>query len=142
MGKEEQNQILECFDLFDGDKMGNITVKDAKRAMKHLGVEVKRDEIRAWLGEQNSHNNVDRDAFFRIACATIEQQQVAEKAFGLFDKDNKGLVCFEDLLRVAGDLGEDFSQAELQEMVRWADRNGEGLVNREDFFRIARKIKL
>uniref|UniRef100_A0A7S1D4K6 EF-hand domain-containing protein n=1 Tax=Cyclophora tenuis TaxID=216820 RepID=A0A7S1D4K6_CYCTE len=115
--------------------------------MHQLGVEAKREEIRGWVQQQpdeevSNDTLVGREVFFRIACSTMEQQQTAEKAFRLFDKDQKGMICFEDLVRVSVELGEEMSEEELQEMVQEADRNGEGLVDLQDFFRLARKIKL
>jgi Ca2+-binding EF-hand superfamily protein len=44
---------------------------------------------------------IDLVTFTRIAGSMIAQREKALKAFGLFDKDGMGLICLEDLRRVA-----------------------------------------
>ena len=72
----------------------------------------------------------------------MRQRNKANDAFRLFDKDGKGLVCLEDVTRVATELGESYSPEELEEMIHEADPSGEGLIDPEGFFRIVRKLNL
>merc|ERR1719465_317054 len=87
--------------------------------MRALGFEPKQEEI---------HN---RDPIEEI-----------NKAFKLFDDDNTGKVTFENLKRVAKELGERLTDEELQEMIDEADRDGDGEVNNEEFQRIMKKTNL
>ena len=59
------------------------------------------------------------------------------KAFRLFDDDETGKISFKNLKRVAKELGENMTDEELQEMIDEADRDGDGEVNEEEFFRCA-----
>ena len=43
------------------------------------------------------------------------------------------------LKRVAQELGENMTDEELQEMIDEADRDGDGEVNEEEFFRIMKR---
>ena len=61
------------------------------------------------------------------------------KAFRLFDDDETGKISFKNLKRVAKELGENMTDEELQEMIDEADRDGDGEVNEEEFFRIMKK---
>ena len=61
------------------------------------------------------------------------------KAFRLFDDDETGKISFKNLKRVAKELGENMTDEELQEMIDEADRDGDGEVNEEEFFRIMKR---
>ena len=43
--------------------------------------------------------------------------------FNLFDQDGSGKITFEDLRRVADELGEEISDEELRNMIARADTN-------------------
>ncbi len=64
------------------------------------------------------------------------------KAFRLFDDDNSGKISFQNLKRVAKELGENMTDEELREMIAEADRDGDGEINEEEFFRIMSKSSL
>lgn len=49
--EDQKQEIREAFDLFDTDKTGTIDVKELKVAMRALGFEPKREEIRKLLAE-------------------------------------------------------------------------------------------
>ena len=48
-------------------------------------------------------------------------------------------ISFADLKMIAQELGERMSDEELWEMIKEADRDGDGLVSEEEFMRIVRK---
>ena len=74
--------------------------------------------------------------------ARLIQKERALKAFALFDEVGKGCVVLEDLQRISEELGEGFTEDQLEEMLVFADRKGEGLLGPKDFFRIARQVNL
>ena len=61
------------------------------------------------------------------------------KVFALFDDENKGTISFRNLKRVATELGENLTDEELQEMIDEADRDQDGVINEEEFYRVMRK---
>ena len=63
-------------------------------------------------------------------------QEDLHKAFRLFDPAGKRRVDFADLKRIAGQIGEQIEDEELQDMITEADHSGTGEVNQEDFFKI------
>lgn len=63
-----------------------------------------------------------------------------ENAFSLFDLDSDGQISFNELKRVAEDLGEDMTDEELREMIAGANKGDKnGTVNRTGFFNILNK---
>ena len=63
----------------------------------------------------------------------------ARKVFALFDDDASGHITFRNLKRVASELGENLTDEELQEMIDEADRDGDGMINEDEFFRVMKK---
>ena len=61
------------------------------------------------------------------------------KVFALFDDDQTGAISFRNLKRVANELGENLTDEELQEMIDEADRDGDGMINEDEFFRVMKK---
>ena len=49
--EEQKQEIKEAFDLFDTEGTGQIDVKELKVAMRALGFEPKKEEVRKMIGE-------------------------------------------------------------------------------------------
>jgi Ca2+-binding EF-hand superfamily protein len=52
--EKQKKDIKEAFDLFDADGSGVIDVKELKVALRALGFEPKKDEIKRLIGELNT----------------------------------------------------------------------------------------
>ena len=61
------------------------------------------------------------------------------KVFKLFDDDETGRISFKNLKRIAKELGENMNDDEIQEMIDQADRDGDGEINEDEFYRIMKK---
>lgn len=83
---------------------------------------------------------MDKKQFTRLAAARVharDPQEEVERAFNLFDQDRKGYIIFEDLRRVAQELGETgLEDEELHAMINEFDFEGNGSVARETFYSI------
>ena len=137
----QQESIKEAFDTYaNNDEDGRISVKRARIALRTvLDIDIRKEEIRHVCDDDD---NLTWSTFSRFAASKLRQNAKAETAFALFDKDGKGLVCLDDVARVASELGETFTADELEEMVHEADPSGEGLIDQKGFFRIVRTLNL
>ena len=92
-----------------------------------------------------TRGRADFEEFLQMMTAKMGERDSREeimKAFRLFDDDETGKISFKNLKRVAKELGENMTDEELQEMIDEADRDGDGEVNEEEFFRIMKKTSL
>lgn len=66
--EEQRQEIKEAFDLFDSESTGVIDAKELKVAMRALGFEPKKDEIRKILSDidKNGEGVIHYDAFLDI----------------------------------------------------------------------------
>ncbi|XP_008112858.2 centrin-2 isoform X1 [Anolis carolinensis] len=145
--EEQKQEIREAFDLFDTDGTGNIDVKELKVAMRALGFEPKKDEIKKMILDidKEGTGKITYQDFLGVMTQKMAEKDSKEeilKAFKLFDDDETGKISFKNLKRVAKELGETLTDEELQEMIDEADRDGDGEVNEQEFLRIMKKTSL
>merc|ERR1711966_502840 len=93
--------------------------------MKALGFEPKKEEIAKMVKE------MDKDG---------EEEML--KGFALFDDDSTGKISFKNFKRVAKELGESLSDAELQEIIAEADQDGDGEISQKEFLDVMIKTGL
>lgn len=144
---EQKADIKEAFDLFDTEGTGIIDVKELKVAIRALGFEPKKEEIKKMIAEvdKDGTGKLSYQDFLQLMTVKMAEKDTNEeilKAFRLFDDDDTGTISFKNLKRVAKELGENLTDEELQEMIEEADRNGDGEVSKEDFLRIMKKTSL
>lgn len=83
---------------------------------------------------------ISQQAFARVAARKIldrDPREEIDRAFDLFDAEQKGYIDLEDLRRVARELGETgIEEDELRAMIDEFDPEGKGGVDREAFLSI------
>ena len=68
-----------------------------------------------------------------------DSREDIQKVFNLFDDDQTGHITLRNLKRVAKELGETMSDAELLEMIERADTDQDGEISPEEFYSIMTK---
>merc|ERR1712170_82799 len=135
LSDEQLDEIREAFSLFDSDASGMIDVRELKAAMRALGFEVKNEELKKMVTDVDNDGNgtIEFAEFLMMMTAKMGEKDTREdieKVFKLFDDDNTNKISFRNLARVA---------EELQDMINQADRDGDGEINIDEFYRIMKK---
>ncbi|KAG8134643.1 hypothetical protein E2320_007735 [Naja naja] len=147
LSEDQKQEIREAFDLFDTEGCGSIDVKELKVAMRALGFEPKKEEIKKMIADagKDESSTINFEDFLAIMTTKMNEKDSKEeilKAFRLFDDDGTGKISFKNLKRVSKELGENLTDEELQEMIDEADRDGDGEINEEEFLKIMKKTNL
>ncbi|XP_065212486.1 uncharacterized protein LOC135840078 [Planococcus citri] len=145
--EQQKRDIKEAFNLFDYEGQGKLKTKELKVAMRALGFEPKREEVRKILQDMNREGNefLSYNDFVSIMSQKYSEKDVMDeirKAFQLFDDDNTGFITVKNLKRVAEKLGEKFKDEDLQEMIEEADKDGDGAISLEEFAFVMQKTNL
>ena len=141
LSEEEIEEIREAFNLFDTDGSGTIDPKELKAAMQSLGFEAKNQTIYQMIADidKDGSGNINFDEFLDMMTAKMSDKDTKEdiqKVFNLFDDDSTGKISLRNLKRVAKELGETMSDAELLEMIERADTDADGEISPDEFYAI------
>merc|ERR1711971_577937 len=142
--EDQKAEIKEAFSLFDTDSSGSIDGKELKTVMRALGFEPEPGEIEKMIADVDDDGNgtMEFDDFFRMMEKKIlnkDPKDGMRKAFKLFDDDQTGKISFKNFKRIAKELGETMTDDVLQEVLDEADRDGDGEINEDEFFRVMTK---
>merc|ERR1719172_454781 len=115
--------------------------------MQSLGFEAKNQTIYQMIGDIDKDGNgrIDFDEFLDMMTAKMSDKDTKEdiqKVFNLFDDDQTGQISLRNLKRVAKELGETMSDAELLEMIERADMDNNNEICFEEFYTIMTKKNL
>ena len=94
----------------------DLTLRLSQVAMKALGMDAKSEDL-------------------------LNTREDLLKVFKLFDDDKTGTVSFKNLKRVCQELGENMTDDELKEMMDWADKDGDGVLNEDEFINAVMRKK-
>ena len=147
LSEDQKIEIREAFDLFDTDKSGIIDYHELRVAMRALGFDVKKQEIKKIQSEydRDEIGGIKYIDFLEIMTKKILDRDPDEeifKAFQLFDDDQTGKISIKNLRRVARELGESLNDDELQAMIDEFDKDEDGEINLEEFSNIMKQSTL
>ncbi len=121
--------------MFDTDGSGTIEISELKVALRALGFEPKKDEIKKLLNEIKNENlkkngengNVldfnDFVTIMEIKMSEKETEEEISRAFELFIDPEKNEITFDSLKRIANEIEEKVTDQEIISMLKEANKN-------------------
>lgn len=144
---QHKQDIKEAFQLFDEEDTGFIKSNQLKYAMRALGFEPRKEEVKNILKELDKEGSgcVAFAAFEAMMYRKLSEKDANDeilKAFQLFDTNGTGHITVESLRAISKQLGESVADDELVAMIQEADKNQDGKVDRNEFLDIMKKTCL
>ncbi|XP_045483868.1 calmodulin-beta isoform X2 [Pieris rapae] len=139
--EEQVAEFKEAFMLFDKDEDGTITMAELGVVMRSLGQRPSETELRDMVKEvdQDGNGTIEFNEFLQMMSKKMrgaDGEDELREAFRVFDKNNDGLISSVELRHVMTNLGERLSEEEVDDMIREADLDGDGMVNYDEFVTI------
>ncbi|KAI7857375.1 calmodulin-like protein [Circinella umbellata] len=138
LSSEQIAEYRESFALFDKDGNGTIDTKELGAVMQSLNLHPTENELQEMINDVDSDGNgtIDFDEFLSMLVRKqkeVDTQAEIREAFAVFDRDGNGYITLPELRQVMTSFGERLTSQELDEMIRDADIDGDGMINYQEF---------
>lgn len=127
------------FDEFDKDKSGEISALELGTALRLLGLNPTEKEIQDLIDEidKNGNGMIEFDEFMAFLKKSYKKPDEVKtdlkKAFQVFDLNGDGFISREELQKVLTKMGEKLTDKEVDEMMKKADKNGDGKIDYDEY---------
>ncbi|KAF5454675.1 hypothetical protein F2P56_024322 [Juglans regia] len=141
LSEEQIAEFQEAFCLFDKDGDGSITIEELANAIRSLDQNPTQEELQTMINEVDVDGNgtIEFGEFLNLMARKMKENEAEEElkeAFKVFDQDQDGYISPNELRHVMINLEERLTDEEVDQMIRDADLDGDGLINYEEFVRM------
>ncbi|KAK3087124.1 hypothetical protein FSP39_002024 [Pinctada imbricata] len=122
------------------NEMRDAGVRESSKCKKLIRLSPKSKKKHSGC-KSKEHNGMDKDhKNSRMPNGfTDRENQDMKQAFDLFDKNHDGRISSDELGMVLRTLGHNYTQAEVEEMIKTADTNENGYVEFDEFITMMRR---
>ncbi|KAG2696627.1 hypothetical protein I3843_07G065000 [Carya illinoinensis] len=141
LSEEQIAEFQEAFCLFDKDGDGCITIEELATVIRSLDQNPTQEELQCMINEVDVDGNgtIEFGEFLNLMARKMKENEAGEElkeAFKVFDQDQDGYISPNELRHVMINLEERLTDEEVDQMIRDADLDGDGLINYEEFVRM------
>ena len=139
--EEVLSEYQDLFDSYDLNKTGEIERKEMKTILKKLGKESTNEEIeQIWksMNKIESDYTISFDDFiefikrYNLSKNSMSTDDIIN-AFEIFDRNHDGTISINEFKHILMDLGQKFSEDEVNEIITEIDLDNNGKINYRDF---------
>lgn len=141
--EERMMEYREAFKLFDKDGNGTIELDELRQVMCSLGQSPTESELNQIIADadMDGDGTIDFDEFIEMMNKQEtrdlnDQVENLRRTFEIFDTDGSGKISSTELKQVMEKLGEQLDDFQISEMIREADKDGDGEIDFDEFVRM------
>eukprot|EP00420_Gonyaulax_spinifera_P032365 CAMPEP_0197887874 /NCGR_PEP_ID=MMETSP1439-20131203/19834_1 /TAXON_ID=66791 /ORGANISM="Gonyaulax spinifera, Strain CCMP409" /LENGTH=148 /DNA_ID=CAMNT_0043507733 /DNA_START=56 /DNA_END=502 /DNA_ORIENTATION=+ len=138
--EEQILEFKELFSLFDDDCDSKLSLKELGTMLNALGQNPTEKDLTEMTAEVDAdEGKIDFPDFLSLMARKMKDTDTEEElieAFKVFDRDGDGFISAFELRDSMTNLGEKLSDTEVDEMIREADIDLDGLINYDEFKRM------
>nr|XP_012323297.1 calmodulin-like protein 6 isoform X1 [Aotus nancymaae] len=139
LSAEQIKEYKGVFEMFDEEGNGEVKTGELERLMSLLGINPTKSELASMAKDVDRDNKgfFNCDGFLALMGVYHEKAQNQESelraAFRVFDKEGKGYIDWNTLKYVLMNAGEPLNEVEAEQMMKEADKDGDGTIDYEEF---------
>lgn len=116
----------------------HIKTEDLGKVIRSLGQNPTEQELREMIAEIDADGNGDVDFPELLTLMTrmiqnLESADDLKEQFKIFDRDGSGFISTPELRHIMMNLGEKLSEEEVNQMIKEANPDENGLINYNEF---------
>ena len=138
--KNKVEEYKKVFELHSKGQEGNVNTQELANIFKSINIDASDEEIKEIIKKLDLEDKkeINYDEFLTIINQKekdVDEEEEVLKAFKVFDKDGNGLININELKDIMLNMGNNWSENEINEMLAEADIDMDGYINYEDFVR-------
>jgi len=130
------DQIQECFQIFDKDNDGKVSIEELGNALRSLGKNPTNAELKALrdeIGAKDFDLNTFKAVYRKPIKTPSEQQKEMIDAFKALDKEGNGTIQEAELRQLLLNLGDSLTSPEVEELMKEVSVSADGGISYESF---------
>jgi len=141
MSEEQVAELKQAFNEFDVDGGGTINTTELGYAMRAMGMNPTEQELLDLINEYDTDGSgmIEFPEFCNMMSDkmnTVNDADMIRMAFRVLDKYGTGTISSKNFKHLMTHIGDKLSEAEVEEMIAEADKDGDGTLNYEEFVKM------
>lgn len=146
--EEDYNELKDTFVVFDEDGSGSIDPAEIGKVLEELGLDKRNPFILSLINALKDKNKaVSFDEFLDVICSKVGETKTKDglkRVFALYDKNEDGVIDFEEFKAIAKWIKDGINDDELLEMLHSTHVSQKTSTNEfvtfDEFYRIVAKF--
>jgi Ca2+-binding EF-hand superfamily protein len=148
LAPEDYEELKNTFEVFDEDNSGTIDAAEISKVLEELGVDRRNPFImKLILSLKDKNRSISFDEFVDLIASQVGETKSKDglrRVFAIYDKDENGVIDFEEFKQIAKELKDGINDDELLEMMHSAHVNNKTSSNEgftfEEFYTIVARF--